>query len=29
VRETMEGVCELRVPLIADVSYGPTWAEAK
>ena len=29
VRETMEGVAELRVPLIADVSYGPTWAEAK
>ena len=29
VRETMEGVAELRVPLIADVSYGSTWAEAK
>ena len=29
VRETMEGVATLRVPLIADVSYGPTWAEAK
>ncbi|MBQ3339381.1 MAG: DNA polymerase I, partial [Atopobiaceae bacterium] len=29
VRETMEGVAQLRVPLIADVSYGPTWAEAK
>lgn len=29
VRETMEGVAELRVPLIAEVSYGPTWAEAK
>ena len=29
VRETMEGVVELRVPLIADVSYGANWAEAK
>ena len=29
VRETMEGVCELRVPLIADVSFGSNWAEAK
>ncbi len=29
VRETMEGVTELRVPLIADVSYGSTWADAK
>ena len=29
VRETMEGVVQLSVPLIADVSYGPTWAEAK
>lgn len=29
VRETMEGVAQLRVPLLADVSYGPTWAEAK
>ncbi|MBP3883967.1 MAG: DNA polymerase I, partial [Olsenella sp.] len=29
VRETMEGVCELRVPLLADVSYGSNWAEAK
>ena len=29
VRETMEGVAELRVPLLADASYGPTWAEAK
>lgn len=29
VRETMEGVAELSVPLVADVSYGPTWAEAK
>lgn len=29
VRETMEGVIELRVPLIADVSFGDNWAEAK
>lgn len=29
VKETMEGVCKLRVPLIAEVSYGKTWAEAK
>ena len=29
VRETMEGVVRLRVPLIADVSYGSNWAEAK
>lgn len=29
VREIMEGVVELSVPLVADVSYGPTWAEAK
>ncbi len=29
VKETMEGVCELRVPLLADVSYGANWAEAK
>ncbi len=29
VRETMEGVAELRVPLAAEVSYGRNWAEAK
>jgi DNA polymerase-1 len=29
VREVMEGVVELSVPLIADVSYGATWADAK
>ena len=29
VVETMEGVAELSVPLIADASYGATWAEAK
>ena len=29
VRETMESVVQLRVPLVADVAYGSTWAEAK
>ena len=29
VRETMEGVAELRVPLLADVSLGSDWASAK
>ncbi|MDO4848833.1 MAG: DNA polymerase I [Coriobacteriia bacterium] len=29
VRETMEGAAELKVPLIAEVSYGANWAEAK
>ena len=29
VKETMEGVVQLRVPLISEVSYGATWAEAK
>ena len=29
VREEMEGVAELRVPLIAEVSVGETWADAK
>ncbi|MBM6775413.1 DNA polymerase I [Olsenella profusa] len=29
VKETMEGVAELRVPLVAEVSYGSNWAEAK
>ena len=28
VKEAMEGVIELKVPLVADVSYGDTWAEA-
>lgn len=28
VREVMEHVAELRVPLLVDVSFGPTWAEA-
>ncbi|MGI6230920.1 MAG: DNA polymerase I [Tractidigestivibacter sp.] len=29
VKQTMEGVVKLRVPLIAEVSYGYTWADAK
>ena len=29
VKETMEDVVELKVPLIAEVSYGSNWAEAK
>ena len=29
VRTTMEGVAQLKVPLIAEVSYGSNWAEAK
>lgn len=29
VREVMESVVELRVPLIADASSGTTWADAK
>lgn len=29
VKETMEDVVKLRVPLIAEVSYGFSWAEAK
>lgn len=29
VRETMEGVTQLKVPLIAEVSSGATWADAK
>ena len=28
VREVMESVADLRVPLLVDVSWGPTWAEA-
>jgi DNA polymerase-1 len=29
VRETMESVCELRVPLVVDTGFGRTWADAK
>jgi len=29
LRETMESVTELIVPLTVDVGFGPTWAEAK
>jgi DNA polymerase-1 len=29
VREVMEHVCELRVPLTVDVGFGPNWASAK
>ena len=28
VKEVMEGAVQLKVPLIVDVSYGDTWAEA-
>jgi DNA polymerase-1 len=28
VKDAMENVASLKVPLIADVSYGATWAEA-
>ncbi len=29
VRQTMENVTELRVPLVVDIGFGPTWADAK
>jgi DNA polymerase-1 len=29
VRDTMESVCELRVPLVVDLGSGPTWADCK
>jgi DNA polymerase I len=29
VRDVMEHVTELRVPLVVDMGFGPTWAEAK
>jgi DNA polymerase-1 len=29
VRDVMESVCELKVPLVVDIGYGPTWADAK
>jgi DNA polymerase-1 len=29
VRDVMENVTVLRVPLVVDIGFGPTWAEAK
>ena len=29
VRDVMEHVTELRVPLVVDMGFGPTWADAK
>jgi DNA polymerase I-like protein with 3'-5' exonuclease and polymerase domains len=29
VRETMESVCQLKVPLVVDLGFGRNWAEAK
>ena len=29
VRDAMENVCELRVPLVVDLGSGATWADAK
>ncbi len=29
VRSAMEGVCELRVPLVVDTGFGRTWADCK
>ncbi len=29
VRESMEGAIDLNVPLVVDVGFGPSWAEAK
>ncbi len=29
VREVMESVCALKVPLVVDLGFGPTWADAK
>jgi DNA polymerase-1 len=29
VRRVMESVCELKVPLVVDLGFGPTWADAK
>jgi len=28
VKEVMEGIVELKVPLVASVSFGDTWAQA-
>jgi len=29
VREHMENVVALRVPLVVDIGFGPNWLEAK
>jgi DNA polymerase-1 len=29
VRETMQNVTQLRVPLVVDIGFGTTWADAK
>jgi DNA polymerase-1 len=29
VRDVMEGAAELRVPLLVDLGFGRSWAEAK
>jgi DNA polymerase-1 len=29
VKDTMESVCELRVPLVVDLAHGRTWADCK
>jgi DNA polymerase I len=29
IREAMEGAMELNVPLVVDIGFGPSWAEAK
>jgi DNA polymerase-1 len=29
VREVMEDAAALRVPLVVDIGFGPSWAEAK
>jgi DNA polymerase-1 len=29
VRNVMESVCELKVPLEVDLGFGPNWAAAK
>ncbi len=29
VASVMENVTELRVPLVVDIGFGPTWADAK
>ncbi|HEX3530949.1 MAG TPA: hypothetical protein VH988_28130 [Thermoanaerobaculia bacterium] len=29
VKEEMEGVAQLKVPLVVDAGWGPSWYEAK